>query len=382
MAQKVFIHLESNRGYSRDLLRGIYDYNNQISHWDIIFEPAYFLKNNRTNNRINLIQSVKPDACILENSEDIAQMAQLGIPMIQVTSVNHVEGIPYVKGNYLSDAKLAIQYFIRKGFRSLAFLGIENLEWSLQRMSFFQEMAISSNTQFSSFLLKGNEEDVLSYNFENLVTWIKSLPKPTGVLCCNDDFGQILINACSMAQVKVPHEIAVLGIDNDELICNITYPNLSSIARNHQSTAFNICSTLSDMLQGKVPNQQIILTEALEVIERTSTDTVAITDKEVNKSIQFISANIHKNLEVQDIVQASNSSLKVLNQKFQKAIGHSIFQEIQVRKLSRFKQLLSTNRSIKEIAFELGFNDHSHISRWFSKLEGITPNEWRKKMGG
>jgi LacI family transcriptional regulator len=240
-------------------------------------------------------------------------------------------------------------------------------------------MAISSNIQFSSFLLKGNEEDVLSYNFENLVTWIKSLPKPTGVLCCNDDFGQILINACSMAQVKVPHEIAVLGIDNDELTCNITYPNLSSIARNHQSAAFNICSTLSDMLQGKVPNQQIILTEALEVIERTSTDAVAIADKEVNKSIQFISANIHKNLEVQNVVQASNSSLKVLNQKFEKAIGHSIFQEIQLRKLSDSNNYFHKS-SIKEIAFELGFNDHSHISRWFSKLEGITPMEWRKKM--
>jgi LacI family transcriptional regulator len=85
----------------------------------------------------------------------------------------------------------------------------------------------------------------------------KISPKPTGVLCCNDDFGQILINACSMAQVKVPHEIAVLGIDNDELICNITYPNLSSIARNHQSTAFNICSTLSNMLQGKAPKQPL-----------------------------------------------------------------------------------------------------------------------------
>jgi LacI family transcriptional regulator len=107
------------------LLRGIYDYNNQISHWDIIFEPAYFLKNHRANNRINLIQSVQPDACILENSEDIAQMAPLGIPMIQVTSVNHVEGIPYVKGNYLSDAQLAIQYFTRKGFKSLAFLGMK-----------------------------------------------------------------------------------------------------------------------------------------------------------------------------------------------------------------------------------------------------------------
>jgi transcriptional regulator GlxA family with amidase domain len=124
------------------------------------------------------------------------------------------------------------------------------------------------------------------------------------------------------------------------------------------------------------------LTEALEVIERTSTDTMAITDKEVNKAIQFISANIHKAIEVQDVVQVSNSSIKVLNQKFQKAIGHSIFQEIQVRKLSRFKQLLSTNKSIKEIAFELGFNDHSHISRWFSTIRRNNASGMAKENGG
>ncbi|WP_374166890.1 substrate-binding domain-containing protein [Arcticibacter sp. MXS-1] len=270
--------------------------------------------------------------------------------------------------------------FQKKGFRNLAFFGIEKLEWSVARLASFEKRAGQWGAAFYSYLLKGNERDVLSHNFGELISWLKGLPRPTGILCCNDDFGQILINACSMAGIKVPHEIAVLGIDNDELICNITYPNLSSISRNHYQTANTICTMLSDLMNGKQPGEKVILTEAAEVIERASTDTVAVEDEEVTRAISYITANLGKQLGVAEVAAQGALSIKALNNRFKVATGHSIHEEIQLRRLSRFKQLLLDNKSIKEIAFALGFPDDSHISRWFSNLEGQSPIEWKKKF--
>lgn len=376
--KKVFVHLESGRGYSRDILRGIYAHN-RSNHWDIIFEPAYFLKNNHARSDVSIIKALQPDGCILEFSENISALTSMGIPVIQVTSVNHSPDIPYVKGNYESDSRIAAGYFQKKGFQNLAFFGIEGLEWSEARHTSFKFHAEEMGINFYAYFLKGNEADVLMHNFTALNNWLKELPKPIGILCCNDDFGQILINSCSMAAIKVPQEIAILGIDNDELICTITTPNLSSISRNHSKTASSLCNLLDEMMNGSQMLQPFISTEAVEVIERTSTDTISTGNADVAEAIAFIANHIHLPITVNDVVAAGNFSLRVLNSRFKKLTGNTIYQEIQSRKLSAFKQRLKENLSIKEIAFELGFQDTSHVSRWFSHLEGSSPLEWKKK---
>jgi LacI family transcriptional regulator len=262
----------------------------------------------------------------------------------------------------------------------MAFFGIDGLAWSNDRQMRFRRFAEDLGADFYSFLLKGDEADVLSHNFNELTTWLKQLPKPIDILCCNDDFGQILINSCSLAGLKIPHEIAVLGIDNDELICNICYPNLSSIARNHQNTAHTICGMLDEMMNGIEHKGEIIVAEALEIIERSSTDTIATTDRDVSAAISYISGNLHKPIDVNAVARFSKLSVKALNKKFKLATSNTVYEEIQLRKLGRFKQLLLANKSVKEIAFELAFPDPSHVSRWFSNLEGTTPIEWKKKV--
>lgn len=378
--KKVFVHLDSGRGYSRDILRGIYDYNNQVSHWEIVFEPAYFLTNDSKRNNLSIIKTIKPDACILEFSDNIPELIEMGIPVVQVTSVNHVSGVPYVSGNYESDGKMAAGYFKRKGFRHLAFFGLKKLSWSETRLKSFKKYIESPNNTLYTYLLEGNEVDVLSNNFESLSKWLNELPKPIGILCCNDNFGQILINSCSLAGIRVPHEVAVLGIDNDELLCNITYPNLSSIMRNHHKIAFDICHLIEEMMAGADCSERIIPAEALDVFERSSSDTIASFDPDVSKAIGFISENLSSPLTVAEVASYCRVPARLLNNKFRTLTGNTVHQEIQMRKLNQFKRLLESKKTIKEIAFELGFEDASHVSRWFANLEGIPPMLWKKKF--
>lgn len=378
--KKVFVQLESGRGYGRDLLKGIYDYNNQFSKWEIIFEPAYYLKTSESRDLIKLIQLLQPDGCIIEHNEKINEIKALNIPFIQASSVKHQDNTPCLKGNYEADGKMAAEYFLNLGFRKLAFFGANHIGWSDGRFASFEKHSAKKEVPVIRYLFNTDTKAGLRHNFDHLIDWLKSLPKPVGILCCNDDFGQMLINACSMGGLKVPHEVAILGIDNDELLCNITYPKLSSISRNHTKTAYKACEMLDRLMNGETISETIIPTEPLEVIVRSSTDTIASNDPEVIKAIQFIRDNIRNPITVEDVVKVTNLSRRTLYSRLKQITGNTINEEIQLNKLKKFKELLKDqNLSVKEAAFSVGFNDVSHMSRWFSSIEGLSPLQWKAK---
>lgn len=378
--KKVFVQLESGRGYGRDLLKGIYDYSHQYSGWEIIFEPAYYLKANTTSKTIDMIELMKPDGCILEHISDIDELQKLKIPFIQANWFGQKGGFPYLKGNYKADGQLAANYFQSLGYTNMGFFGVANLAWSDGRFKSFKKQALKKGGNVFTYINPKKRKKGFNYDLSKIVKWLKNLPKPIGILCCNDDLGQILINACSLGGLKVPHEIAVLGIDNDELLCTITFPNLSSIARNHTKAAFNACEVLNMMMNGQKIKDLVIPTQPLNVIARASTDSFACNDTEVVKALQYIKSNIYDPIQVTDVVAETYLSRRSLYSRFKIVTGNTINQEIQFQKMTKFKELLSNqNLSIKEIAFKLGFNDVSHVSRWFTSKEGTSPKKWREQ---
>jgi LacI family transcriptional regulator len=375
--KKVFVQLVSGRGFGRDILKGIYNYNNQFSEWEIVLEPAYYLKTSKNSNLIHLISEIKPDGCIIENLEDVKKITELGIPFIKTSSLNKTKSAPYLKGDYDADGKMAVTYFSSKGFKNLAYFGIHNVKWSDGRLESFKKYAELADIPVYNYT--PTKKKNITHNIKRIVNWLKLLPKPIGVFCCNDDLGILLINACSIAQLTVPNEVAVLGVDNDELLCSVVHPQLSSIERNHSAAAFNACKILNNMMHNIAVDNFVIATEPLNVIERSSTDTIASNDIEVTKALIFIRNNTHLNLSVDDVVAKTNISRRSLYTRFKIETNRTILEEIQFQKIKKFKKLLTNQRlSVKEIAFHLGFEDVSHVSRWFSTIEGVTPVKWRK----
>ncbi|MEX1240763.1 MAG: DNA-binding transcriptional regulator [Cyclobacteriaceae bacterium] len=379
LKKKVFVHLESSRGYGRELLKGIYEYNNRVNNWEIIFEPAYYLQSGIIKNNIRIIKAMKPNGCIIENQENIGELVKMGIPVVQTTSINRSCSVPCIKGNYEEDGKMAFMHFMNLGFRNLGFFGVDFINFSKFRYESFKHQADQHHVPvFAHRLAANNKHYRYQNNFKRTIDWLRSLPKPIGILACNDDFGQTLINACSLAGVKVPYEVAVLGVDNDELLCNLTVPNLSSIARNLTQASSEICKLLDQMMNGINVTRDFIQTNPTEIIVRQSTDTIACDDLEVVKAIIFIRENTHRQVTVDDVVKATTISRRSLYGRFEAVTGHSINSEIQQRKLHKFKKLLKEKKlSIKEIAYEVGFDDVAHVSRWFSSLESLSPTEWK-----
>lgn len=376
--KKVFVHLESSRGYGRDILKGIYEYNNRVNNWEIIFEPAYYLQSGFIRNNIKVIKSLRPDGCILEYQENIGELVKMGIPVIQTTSVNRSRLVPCIKGNYDLDGKMAFDYFTNLGFRNLGFFGVDFVNFSKRRFESFKHYADLNGVPLFAHMNRANYR--YQNNFKRIIRWLKSLPTPIGILACNDDFGQTLINACSMAGIKVPYSVAVLGVDNDELLCNLTVPNLSSISRNIMQASSEVCALLERMMNGEEVKQDFIQTNPAEVIVRQSTDTIASDDTEAVKAIIFIKENLHRQIGVEDVVKTTVLSRRTLYSRFQTLTGNSINEEIQFRKLQKFKKLLKEKKlSIKEIGYQIGFEEVAHISRWFSSLEKISPTEWKNR---
>ena len=377
--KKVFVHLESSRGYGRELLKGIYEFNNRVNNWEIVFEPAYYLQSGFIRNNIKIIKALKPDGCILEYQENIGELVKRGIPVVQTTSINRSRTIPCIKGNYDLDGKMAFDHFMNLGFRNLGFFGVDFINFSKCRYGSFKNNADLNAIPLFVHNLSSNKTNLrYQNNFKKIIEWLKSLPKPIGILACNDDFGQMLINACSMAGVKVPYEVAVLGVDNDELLCNLTVPNLSSISRNLLQASSEICALLERMMNGEKVMQDFIQTNPSEVIVRQSTDTIASEDTEVVKAIIFIRENVNRQISVEDVVKATTLSRRTLYSRFQAVTDNSINDEIQCRKLQKFKRLLHEKKlTIKEIAYQVGFEEVAHVSRWFSTLENISPTQWK-----
>src|SRR3546814_1233899 len=136
--RRVFVHLESNRGYGRDLLKGIYEFNNRHTHWEIIYESAYYLQSERLKNDVDAIRSLQPDGCILEHHENMEELLKMGIPTVQTTSMKQYANVPNIIGNYDLDGKMACDYFLKLGFRNLAFRSEEHTSElkSLMRTSY------------------------------------------------------------------------------------------------------------------------------------------------------------------------------------------------------------------------------------------------------
>ena len=181
---------------------------------------------------------------------------------------------------------------------------------------------------------------------------------------------------------RVPEDIAVLGIDNDELLCELADPPLSSIPLNTEKTGYEIAEVLDAMMNGRDQSDKVITVSAKNVVTRQSTDILAIEDEEVSSAIRFIRERARDDIQVGDVVDATMLSKRALQQRFKNALGRSINDEIRrVRMDMVGKMLVETNLTVSQISHKLGFVDFEHIGRYFKKQKGMNPTDYRKKHG-
>jgi LacI family transcriptional regulator len=278
--------------------------------------------------------------------------------------------------------RLAAEHFLERGFRHFAFCGYAGRSWSDRRgEAFCQRLQEAGHT--CHVYEPSSRKRNIAWNEElpRVVAWLKGLPKPVAIMACNDNRGRQILESCLGAHIQIPDETAVVGVDNDEMVCGLSNPPLSSVALNLEGAGFRAAELLDTLMENpKLPPRQIPV-EARWVVCRRSTDVLAIEDPHVAAALRFIRSQAHKPLDIGDIVPQSGISRRGLEIRFQQILGRSIRQEIQRVRLVRTKQLLSeTNLSAEKIAVLSGFGSSAYLRNVFHREEGITITEFRQRM--
>jgi len=309
------------------------------------------------------------------------ELLKLKIPTIlAIHDSSYPKDLPVIRTDSISIAKMASWHFIEKGFKNLAFCGFDGYDWSEERKYYFNQFNSVAGIKTYNFRQSKNKKKLTWENEQKHVRkWIESLPKPVGVFAGNDDRGQHILEVCKLINLKVPEDVAVIGVDNDPLVCELEDPPLTSIALNVEAAGFGAARLLDRLMNNeKVAERQIVVAPS-HIVQRQSSDILAVDDGEVARAIHYIMNNAKNKMLVRDVVNNTSISRRSLEKRFRKSFHRSIYNEIQqVRAEMISKLLIETNLPISEITASFNFTDCEHISRFFKKEKGIGLREFRK----
>ena len=211
-----------------------------------------------------------------------------------------------------------------------------------------------------------------------MARWLSRLPKPVGLFACNDDRGRQVLEACLAAAVAVPDEVAVVGMDNGDLLCELCDPPLSSVALNTERGGFEAAGLLDRLMAGIDRGPRAIVVEPLRVVTRKSSDVLAVEDRMVAEALRFIRAHAAEPFRVGDLLKAVPISRRALEQRFRRAVGRSLNEEIRNTHYRRAAQLLlETDYPVSKVAELAGFNSASYMGQVFRDKTGKTPARYR-----
>ncbi len=373
--KRIVLLVETSRAFGRQLIMGIAHYSKLNGPWSFYKEPIGL------KSSIPHLTNWKPDGIIMRDSLISKELLKLKIPTIlAIHDSKYPKNLPVIKTDSYSIAKIASEHLIEKGLKNFAFCGFDSYDWSKERRIHFCQFTSKAGYKTYVYIppkrIKKNDWEKEQHHVRD---WVDALPKPVGVFACNDDRGQHILEVCKLLNLKVPEDVAVIGVDNDSMVCNISDPPLTSIALNVESAGYQAAKLMDDMIDKiKIYNKQIIVTPSY-VVQRQSSDILAIDDFLVAKAISFIKNNVRNKIIVEDVVKATNINRRTLERRFRRTIHRSIGEEIKYTRIELISKLLiESDFTISQITSFFNFTDVEHISRYFKKEKGIGLREFRK----
>ncbi|MBN1790923.1 MAG: DNA-binding transcriptional regulator [Bacteroidales bacterium] len=380
---KIILLIDFSEEYTKNLLRGITRFSREHGPWVFCRMPTFYRETIGIEGIIKWAKEWGAHGIFgqLYNIPEVGKIIEAGITLIAVDFKERFTGIPNITGGYLEAGRMGADYFLKKGYKNFAFYGFKNIVWSRERALGFEDRINKSGFTVEFFEHKNaRSRELWYYKPSSLSNWLKSLPKPVALMACDDNQGQHITEACRFSGIRIPEEVSVLGVDNDETTCALSDPPLSSIVLNTEKAGFEAARLMDLMIRKKSQQEKDIIVEPMQVVTRQSTDIYATHDKYIASALKFIHQNIQASIRVNDVLKQLPLSRRSLEKRFLQMTGLPVYKYIYNLRIEKFaEKLLETDKNITEIAFETGFSDVKNISRRFRALIGCTPNEYRKK---
>ncbi len=309
------------------------------------------------------------------------------VPVVDLFERKWSKKVPLVRHNDHSVGRLGAEHLLERGFRQFAFYENTTFQWSQRRRHAFettlQARGFSCRTYKAEFPKYGSGGPQYWEDQQHrLARWLRdSLPKPVGIMTSTDVMGQNLLEACQRVGIHVPEEVAVIGVDNDEVLCRVAAPPLSSVIVNHAQRGYVAAGILDRLMAGKPAPPSPVLIEPAGVAARASTDIMAMDDPAVVMTLRILRERACENISVDDVIHSVPVSRSVLQRRFRKIVGRSIHDEIVRLRLNRAIELLSdTTLEIKAIAGKVGFHSQAYMNSVFRERLGRTPGSYRSQL--
>ncbi|QJW89998.1 DNA-binding transcriptional regulator [Spirosoma taeanense] len=379
---KVILLSDFSEDYGKSLLRGITAYAKEHGPWVFCRMPLFFRETLGADGILQWARDWGTDGLIaqLYREEDAEVITQAGIPLIAQDFKERFSNVPNITGDYYETGKLGATYFLQKGYAHFAFYGFNTFVWSRERAQGYEEtLKQHGHTVYYFEHEKARSGELWYYKPSSLSQWLKSLPKPIALMACDDDQGQHITEACKLAGIRIPEEVAVLGVDNDDIICNISDPALSSISLAAVQGGYQAAALLDQLMSSRSLTGPSIVVRPIQVIERASTDMFATSDPAIQQALRYIHQHIDQNLSVTQVLAQVALSRRAFEIRFHAITGLPVYQYILRLRMDKFaRQLLETDKSIYELAIECGFPDTKNLARQFRDVKGCSPNEYRQ----
>lgn len=379
----VALLIESSRAYGREICLGVAEYARQHGEWNFVIQEHDLRKGVP-----EWIKNWEGDGilCRIFDKELEDALAKLPCPVIDTYGQARNPAIPFLDSDASAIAEMAARFFVDAAFKHYAFCGFPGLWFSDDRCAAFEKMMSRFGAKVDCYTPPrawtsadvAQREALHPDGSKELAEWVSSLPQGTAILACNDIRAQQLIRVAARCNRRIPEDLAVMGVDDDEVICELTNPRLTSIRPDARTLGYTAAHWLHLQMQGRELPYRNLRIPPIRINERASTDIIASEDELFVSAVRYIRNHVQEGIDVSKVVAHSNRSRSSLESRFKRYLGRSIKEEITRARIARANILLrETSLTLQEVAEACGFATASHFSRIFKQSEGITPGTLR-----
>ncbi len=377
--RKVALLIETSNTYARDVLHGIRAWQREHGGWTIRLSEQ-----GRGDGVPDWLRDWRGDGVIarVENERIAAALRRKRLPVVDVSAALPRAVFPRVVTDSAAATQLAFEHLRERGFEHFGYCGDARFHWARQRGEYFQAQVERAGKKMHNYVPRGAAAQRLGGDREMqaLSRWLAGLPRPAGVLACYDIRGQHVLEACQQAGLNVPDEIAVIGIHNDELVCDLCHPPLTSVIPDARRAGYEAAALLERMMSGETVPARITRVPPLGIACRQSTDVVAVSDPRVAAAVRYMRERAHTGIDISDVLRAVPMARTLLERRFKTLLGRTPHEHLRTVRLDRVRSLLATtDLSMGAIAEKTGFAYQEYLSVMFRRETGMTPKAYRRQ---
>lgn len=376
--RRIALLMSQDAGFHRQALLGIRAYAGQTKRWLFHNAPP-------TQASLRPLVEWNPHGIIahLDDMKLAREILKLQKPTIDTACVLKGLDAPVVDVDHGAVGRMAAEHFLTRGYRHFGYFGSGRASYALTRYASFCESVAQAGFEVRScymeYLPRLPEQTSWKNVNSQVRKWLKELPKPAAVLADHDVPAHDLANMCQLLGLRVPNDVAILGVDDDEVECLLACPPLSSVAIPAERIGFTAAKLLDRMMSGKKPPDEPLYLPPTHVVTRQSTSMFAVDDPVVSGALLYIRNHLAEPLNVGVLTAELVVSRRVLEKKFRELLGRSLLSEIHRVRIEFARELLASDLQVAQVARQSGFSSPQIFATVFRRLTGISPREYRRE---